>query len=503
MTRRGLFTSALLIAFAVPSDAQNPPGNVAHAGAPTEASAMFVPLSTTSAGAKMHFLLGLRDFDVGAPTQNARRHFDQAIAADPAFAMAHYYRALAGASLAEYRTHLDHAVERADKASTAEQLMIRIERRGFDGDVNGQLELAQQLVQAAPNNPRALQTLATAQNALGRVAESRATLEQAVKAAPRFPDTHIQLGNSLITTEPRDIDKGITHIRHAVEIAPNEPYTHDFLGDAYRAKNDLASARASYTRMAELAPSRPSAYQQRGHVHSFLGDFAAARADYDRSIELGTPSEKASYAVYRAFASVHANDPAAAEKELEELLGKIDGWNPPDLTGAKIFVLQSQFFIATHHRHVAVAERAQSRLRTLRMQFADEGNTERVRQSERANIAFDEGILAAVKGEYDAARAKAREYMQLREGEKNPRRNENAHFLLGYADLLQGNHAAAAAHLAQSNPNDAYAVYQHAVALEGAGRTAEARQLFQRVGSNNFNGLGVALIKRDAIKRGG
>jgi hypothetical protein len=43
--------------------------------------------------------------------------------------------------------------------------------------------------------------------------------------------------------------------------------------------------------------------------------------------------------------------------------------------------------------------------------------------------------------------------------------------------------------------------YHRALALEGAGRNAEAQQLFKRVAGWNFNGSDTALIKREAARK--
>lgn len=483
---------------------EEPPGDAVLAVPAPDATSrlMMIPLTSSSASAKNHFLLGLRALDVGT-VPAARAHFEQALLADEAFALAHLYSAFSASAIPSYRAHLDRAVQLADRASPAEQLMIRIERRGFSGDVSGQLDLAQQLVSVVPASPRALQTLAAVQFALGRVAEGRGALERAIQVAPRFAPAHFQLGNSYLTIEPRDLARAETHIRHGVNLEPNEASSHDFMGDAYRAGNRLAEAHAEYTRMAELDPSRALAFQQRAHVNSFLGNFAEARADYDRAISLGGPDEKASYGVYRALTSVHAGDPVAAEQELERLLTTIDAMNLANASGAKIFALNTQFLIAVHHNHVDVAERAVERLRSLWQQQADEGRTEEFRRLTQANTAFVEGMLAVRKGDSDGGRTKAREYMRLREAENNPRKNEAAHALLGMADLAQGNAQAAIPHLEQGDPNDIYVTFVRAVALERAGRSAESQALYKRVAETNFNSAGLALTKREAARKAG
>lgn len=498
LARLLLFSS--MIVFAATSLEAQANASTASPVAVAAPDAMMVSLTSASSEAKDHFMLGLRQMDIGAPIADVRAHFLAAVAADPSFALAHLYAALNAPTRRDYLTHLNHASGLAEKASPAERLMIRTEERLSVNDPKGALELARLLVQTAPYNPRVLQTLAGIQFNLGQPAEARASLEQAVALAPRFAPVHIDLGNSYLQIEPKDVAKGAEHIRHAVDLEPNEPYVHDFMGDAYRAKNDLENARLEYTRMIELDAKNAGAFQQRGHVNSFIGKFEEARADYDKSISLGDPGQKATFPVYRAFVNVYAGQPAAAEQELDKVVAAIDSLDLPDKANAKIFALDNQLAIALHNGHINVATRAVDGLRALWRQ-QQVSATPDFSTSRQANIVYVKGRLAAANGDYAGTRAKAEEYMKVVETSLNPRKNERAHELLGIADLVQKNYAAAAAHLAQANPNGSYITYQRALALEGAGQSEEAKTLFKRVADTNFNSVEIALIKADAARR--
>ena len=498
LARLLLFSSMIVIAATnLEAQANTSTGSPVAIGAP---DAMMVALTSASSEAKDHFMQGLRQMDIGAPVADVRAHFLASVAADPSFALAHLYAGFNAATRTDYLTHLNHASGLADKASPAERLMIRTEERLSVNDPKGALELARLLASAAPSNPRVLQTLAGIQFNLGQVAEARASLEQAIALAPRFAPVHIDLGNSYLQIEPKDVAKGEEHIKHAVELEPSEPYVHDFMGDAYRAKNDLENARLEYTRMIELDAKRAGAFQQRGHVNSFLGKFDEARADYDKSISLGDPGEKATYPVYRAFVNVYAGQPAAAEQELDKLVTAIDAMDLPNKAEAKIFALNNQLAIALHNGHISVATRAVDALRAL-WREQQLSATPDFRNSRQANIVYVEGRLAAANGDYAGTRAKAEEYMKVVEPSLNPRKNERAHELLGIADLVQKNYATAATHLAQANPNGSYITYQRALALEGAGQSEEAKALFKRVADTNFNSVEIALVKADAARR--
>ena len=459
-------------------------------------------LGTKSVVARDEFYQGLRDLDAERFIA-ARTHFNAAVAADPNFAIGQLYAAFNGASLADYKTHLDAAVRAVDGATPAEQLWVRAEKKNSDNDVAGQIDLAEEALQAMPENPRIYLYLAGAQFNANKRDESRATLLRATEVDPAYPQAWIQLGNSYLVTEPRDIQKADTYIRKAVALQPNTAVVHDYMGDVYRAENKLPEARAEYTRMAELAPDRGEGFQQRGHVNSFLGNFAEARADYDRAIALSDATLKPGYAIFKALVSVYANDPAAAEAELESIANTADP-SIRNVNGTKIFALTSEARIALHNRHLDVAQRAIDEVREVyRKQASEEGRSDAFRRNAEVQIAYYEGMLAARRGDYAAARAKANDIMTLVAQDQSPRKNEPAHEILALADFLQGNFQAAADHYAEANPDDVYLWYYRGLALDGAGRKAEAKELFKRAAGWNFNGAQTALVKKDAIKRAG
>lgn len=463
---------------------------------------MTIALTTNSAEARSEFLRGVRALDVERVVI-ARQHFDRAVAADRDFAFAHLYAAITAPGVVEYRGHLDEAVRLADRASEAERLRIRAERMGIDSDVNGQLALAQQLVRVTPNDPRAWTYLAGVQFNAGQRAEARASLERAGQSDPNLASTWTQLGNSYLLSEPRDVTRAETYFRRAMALDPNAPYVHDYMGDLHRAQNNLPLARAAYTRMIELDPSLAIGFQQRGHVNSFLGNFAEARADYDRAIALADPTSKPGYAVWRALVSVYEGNPAAAEAELDRVVASVDAMAIPNAMGSKIFAFSEQARIALHTRRFDVAQRAIDQMRPILRQQANDGRSDAFRRFNEATIAYWEGMLAARRGDFAAARTRAQEMMAHVAADRDPRKNERAHELLGMADLLEGKHESAAGHFAEANPDNVSVVYHRALALEGAGRSAEARELFRRVAAWNFNNADVALLKKEAARKAG
>lgn len=462
-----------------------------------DVAAFTLPVTSASDSAERHFLLGLHDLDMSRVPE-ARAHFTRAVELDSSFAIAHRYRVFVMPTTEASMAALSEASAHKASASEAEQAMIGITEAAVQNDAGRQLELARQLAEAQPESPRAWMQLAGVLAGMDSTAAAREALQRAIAADSTFAPAHMQLGNSYLFGEPIDRAAAQRHLEHAVALAPEEATPHDLLGDALRMQGQLDSAAAEYTRMATLDPDNALALQQRGHVHTFLGNWDQARADYDSAIALGEDDEPATFAVYRSYVSVHEGNPEAAIEELDALLGRIDQMELPNPRGPKIFALTSQAQIALHEGMPDVAEEALQRRAELVTANAGAVGTEQARLSAEADVTLWEARLAARRGDFERARELVGEAMSVVEPINDPTKNQGAHEVAGLVDLLQENYEESASHYAQGDPDDIYVNYHHALALEGAGRTEEARRLFEKVADWRFNALGLALVRDEA-----
>jgi len=473
---------------------------VVQAGKSSEASMAMLPMTTSSAAARMHAMLGHRALETNHVV-DAARHFAQAIAADSTLAFARLGAANASTSFADYDANLSAAARLAEHANRAEQLQIAIARKSFVNDLAGAAALAQELVAAEPKNPRAYLELANAQQRMGREVEARRTLERAIAVAPGFSPAYRQLAFSYMISQPTDAAKAGPYIEKLVALEPTEAWTFIAQGSYFRAMNQLPRARSAYSRAAELDPTMAMALQQRGHVASFIGDYDAARADYDAAVKLAKQNEAPSFRVFRALVAVHAGNPKQAIAELDRLVGEIDGMNVSDPRGAKINALDAEIQIATQIGDFASAARAIAQRTPLARADVAGASEPAVKNIAEGGIAYYEGMLAARQGDSVVARLKADEIRKLLASTNDPRKDQGAHAILGVLALEQKDFKAAASHLAQADPNDVYLMYERALALEGAGQSSEAQALFKKVSQWNFNSPDVPLARREAAKR--
>ena len=177
-----------------------------------------IPVTTTSDAARNLFNAGLDAMDMGR-FNDANSLFEQSVIADSTFAQGYLRIANSASSTDEFTTNLARAVELSGDASEAEQVLISITQKGFENDVEGQLEQAQRLVELLPESPRALLALAGVQSGMNDAEASRATNMQAIEMAPDFAAAHMQLGNNFLFLEPKDFAQAEEHFQHAIDLA--------------------------------------------------------------------------------------------------------------------------------------------------------------------------------------------------------------------------------------------------------------------------------------------
>src|SRR5262245_256723 len=463
-----------------------------------------IPITTNSQSARMDFIAGQAALDRGDGSQ-ANALFRSAVAADPDFTYAWFNLGVASFSTEEFSASLKKAQASAAKASPGERLLVEINQRFLDSDFESQQSLANQLVKQYPNSPRAWLALAGVQGGVNKFAEQRQSIAKAIELDPTLAAAPLAMANSYLFNEPRDMAQAEKFFRQTIAINPGVSSYWWGLGDVYRGTNRLEEAREYYKRATLLNPNDGIAQLKLGHVDSFLGNYEEARTDYDRGIATAAPVNKPFYANYKVFTWVHAGDSATAVRELEKLAAGADSMDLPDdqQTGAKVFALTNAATVALHTGMNDEAARVIGELAEVLRANGKAVGTHEFSNMQEAQIAYFEGQLAAHRGDFAGASKLAKKYSELVTPQKNPRKMENYHDLMGLISYLQKKYPQAVAEYRQADLTNMYNKYHLAQALEAANQGAEARKIYKEVANWNFNTVGYALVRKDAIARAG
>jgi len=460
------------------------------------------PLSTKSEDARKFTDAGEVAWD-GALYDDALRDFKRAAAADSAFAYAYLRIAQNAYSLDEYRTNLARANAFKATANPTERLLIEAENKIFAGDIQAGLDSIKKVSALLPNNPRAPYFLASVQQfSANQVDSARASMKRAMDMAPNWGAPHLYYG-ALYVIEPRDLAKAEEHTLIGDKLWPDKAVSYDLLGDVRRAQNRLQDAAAAYSKQIELSPTEAEGHNQRGHAYTFLGKFDSARADYDAATRLAKGNTPAIQAGFRAFVEAYDGRPDSAIARLNQLVDAMDGMGIPEPEGLKITTLQYIATIAEHTGKLDAAERATAQIGPLVRKQIERVNTPEFRRAGEANIAYWEGRLAVAKGDYATALAKADAYKKLREPDRDANKDRAYHVLRGFVALGQKRYADAETELRQGDPNDPLLRFSIAQALEGQGKTADAKAIYKSVSTYNFNAPEFAAVRAEALAKAG
>lgn len=456
------------------------------------------PASTKSAEAQQHLADAEAAWDAGL-IDDSYQNFKRAVAADSAFAFGYLRLAQTAYSLDEYKANLERANALKANASPAEKLMIESENRVFAGDIQGGIDSLRKAAALMPNNPRPLALIEFQQLATNQTDSSRATAARIMEIAPQWGRSHLDYSEGYSIPAPRDFAKAEEHQQAGQKLWPDKPYTYDALGDLRRAQNRLDEAAAAYGKQIELSPKDEQGYNQRGHAYTFLGKFDEARADYASSIRVAKGNGPAVEAWYRALVDAYAGQPDKSVAALEQLVEAIDGMGIPEPEGIKTGVLQDIIIIAAFNQKPDVAQRALDKIIPLNNSAAARVNTPDFKRGVDAANAVWTGFVANAKGDFTTARAKAEEYRKLREPDRNATKLFPYYNLVGHIALAQKKYDEADKALAQSNPENMEVQYARAQALDGLGKTEEAKAIYKRIAVYNFSDGNYATVRRLAV----
>ncbi len=444
-----------------------------------EVSSGKIPVTTASEEARELYLMG-RDLQDKIRATDAREYYEQAVAADPNFAIAYLALANTAPSAKEFFDNLNKAVAAVDHASDGERRLILATDAGVKGEPPAQREHLGQLVSSFPNDERA----------------------------------HTALGNYYFGRQEWDVAVG--HYTHATEINAEFSPPYNNLGYAHRFLGSYDEAEEAFKKYIELIPDEPNPYDSYAELLMKMGRFQESIETYARALELNrqfvpsyvgiannlifldegekarmklrelrgiarTTGERRTALVWTAASYVHEGNTDKALESVEAMYG-IAEENGDDAAMSGDLILMGNILLYADEPDKAAEnfERA-----TEMMQGADV--PAEVKEANRRNQLYREARVALRRHDLETAKAKTEAYAEQVEKRKIPFEQRRVHELWGAIALDEDNPAGARDHLAQANQQNPRILFMQAMAYHDLGDAEMEKEMLRKTAY--FNGL--------------
>jgi tetratricopeptide (TPR) repeat protein len=451
-----------------------------------------IPITTSSEDAKKLYLQGRELLDKLRGT-DARQLFEQAVAKDPNFALAHIGLANTSGTTKEFIDATTRAAALAGKVSQGERHLILALEAGLKGDPKGNLTHLTELVRLLPNDERA----------------------------------HTLLGNLYFGRQ--DYDKAITHYVKATSLNPEFSTPYNQMGYAYRFGERFAEAEAAFKKYTEMIPNDPNPYDSYAELLLKMGRFDESIKAYEKALAIdanfvnsyvgigsnalamGKPDQARA-----AFAKLAAVARTTGERRLARFWTAA-AYVHEGATDKAIAELTAGYALAEAERDAGTMSgdlvqmgdvlREAGRLDDARAKYAkaltvvnESQLPEEVKAATRRNHVFEEARLAVARHDLATAKAKAMEYEKLVAPRNAPFEIRQQHELAGLIALLEKRYPAAVKEFDLANQRDPRVIYLASVAAHGAGDGTRGTALARKAAQFNEISFNFAYVKGKAAQ---
>ncbi len=457
---------------------------------PAEIPADKIPITTSSEEARKLYLQG-RDLFEKLRGTDARKYFEQAVAKDKTFALAHLSLANTAPSAKDFFESVKQAVALAPKASEGERLLIFGFDAGVKGNVGAQKTDLTKVTQLYPKDERG-------QNALGGYYFGQQDYPSAIEAYkratvinPSFSQPYNQLGYSYRFLGK--YEEAEQTFKKYVELIPDDPNPYDSYAELLMKMGRFDESIKKYEKALSVDANFVASYIGIGNDQIFMDKGEEARRTFARLGGVARNDGERRLALFwTAVSYVYegATDKAVAEVQKMQAIAEAGG----DLAAASgdqnlmgNILLESgqpDKALPLYQKTVDTLDRASA--------------PPEVKEAARRQLLFDEARVALAKGDLATAKAKGDAYSQQAAVKKIPFEVRQQHQLAGRIAIAEKNYPVAVKELEQASRRDPRVLYLLAVALQGSGDAARAREACTQAATFNELGINYAYVRSKA-----
>jgi tetratricopeptide (TPR) repeat protein len=449
-----------------------------------------LPITTTSPEARALYLQG-RDLVEKLRATDGRRLFEQAVAKDKDFALGYLGLATTAGTTKEFIDAITHAATLASRVSEGERCLILGLEAGLKSDPASQERNYRELVRLFPNDERAHNQLGIFLFGRQDYAAAIASYTRATTINPTFSPAWNQLGYAYrFLDKPAEAERAF---RTYIKVLPNDPNPYDSYAELLMKLGRFDESIENYRKALAIDANFVASYVGIGNDQIFQNRPDEARATFAKLLAVArNTGERRQAHFWTAASYVHQarHDEAIADIRKGSALAEADG----DLASVSGDLVQ----IGDIHREAGQFDRAAASYASAVTAIDKAQVPAEVKEATRRNQVFEEARLAAARGDLSAAQTKAAEYAQLVAVKRVPFEVRQQHELEGLIALADKQFAKAAEALKQANQQDPKVLYLRALALQGAGDTAQAKTLAARAADFNALGFNYGFVRNKA-----
>ena len=406
--------------------------------------------------------------------------YEQAVAKDADFALAHLGLANTAGTTKEFIDAVTRAASLAGRVSDGEKHMVLGLDAAMKGNVAEVLSHYTELVKLFPNDERA-HTL------LGNLYFGRQEYDAAVKAFvkatainPSFSQPYNQLGYAYRFLDK--LDDAEVAFKKYVQLIPDDPNPHDSYAELLMKRGRFAESIKAYEKALSLDPNFVASHVGIGNNYLCEGRTDQARTAFARIAAVArNTGERRLARFWTAAAYVHdgATDKALGELRAGYALAEAEH-DAASMSGD--LVQMADVLREAGRMDDAAAKYAEA------VKVIDQSAVpQQVKDATRRNHVFETSRLAVARGDLGAARSKADEYASLIAARKAPFEVRQLAELRGSIALADKRGAEAVKELTGANQQDPKVLYLTALAFRESGDTRQAAVFAKKAA--RFNGL--------------
>jgi Tfp pilus assembly protein PilF len=206
-----------------------------------------------------------------------------------------------------------------------EEYLEQGETLASEGLIEEALSRFEQALEAAPENPEAIEAVGRALLNLGRLEEAEASFLDALEIDPEWVAP--RMGLALVALGRDEPFKIVHHLERAIEADPGYPESYVELGRYYGYMGEPALAKATFERWTGRHPEDADMLINAGLTLFDAADFAEAYAFFEKAVEAATEADQRSGALtFRANALDMLGRYEEAVAAYEEVIAETPEW---------------------------------------------------------------------------------------------------------------------------------------------------------------------------------